>query len=1582
MENDWPSDSTTEAFIEEKTDINSQKWAQKRINGLKLIINPILDPKAKELVDENADLRANPTVNLLSTQCLAFDVNSVSEVPNPYSPLKGSLFRSELNDSTIDTPLQKDIEVSAIGAQFMNKLDFCQSLNLNQTLLPNVKTSINYQWKYLLLDADDIKVPGTQFEPIVCSVFIVDQKQIATERWNFYTKSSESFFSTPIHSQHAAFDISSVSDKATLIVTYYRMFQVDNGDVCNNYYKKPTDSQLAKCKQSIASSLNRLQDVWTPFAFSTVRLKSLIRAGDAAIQFPAANLSDKPLTGDYIAEHLEKPKKLQSVAISLKLKSHIQSLTNPNSLSSDYIRFDPVQISVNEPVFQFKHKMIVTLGQAKFDLASKANARNILAEVEVIDQEKHLKIIRNNWQQVGLCSRAFSRCFYHERAPIFDDEFIIELPTSLTSQAYLHINYYHVATQEKEQATRLFATATMPLFDDKGDLIPNGQINIGINYPKTPMPKPTSSNFQQITTRLDSTFDSQNPYIKPMFSKNKRIPAVDVMDDSTKIHYLYQITDSLIDGLYSSQPKAAATSLISYGKFIKFLDQKRLDNLLTFYIAQFALRNKESQNPRVHKELLKQWTEYLNKNGQSVETRDDIPVANFLFMLIFKSIVATQDRQFNNDFDPFFKKVCQLAPKLNAHRARARLFNISFATFVACLSDYGFYELAEKIIIVYSNAFGTTENDYEALVTFLEFALHPKLFIASSLIQFTLIDYFYKLIVQALKAPKISKINDVYRIICRLFLFTPEKDRAILASRYVRILKTFDPKQIRVEGEELRFLLSFIAYIFKYIQSEDFKDFYNNAMFANTNLNSHQNFNLLMHFLLTKSRIPFARPSSEITQSQYDAIQASLNMKQTQIAPEDQIPLTSEAVRVELSNRARSADLMDQANPSLPEVRDLALDSQMSVFNIIQQIMAMNNDDAPELILDVLYHIYSSNICISASKPIKETTLMYIKDHLKYLMFSKEPPYVLFLTKLFSLIAMKNKEASREFVSIIPSIFEIEKTIFPSLNRSLVSSIRAISKMKDSDIESPVLLDSFTSISTEDNTVVNKIIECLQTANELNKDMRLIDPVHFKNLRYKQIVNKASSTETNIEKYGEDIFRRSKSYSISPDACAEEIQNLTQYHNKNEYLSESLMAQIYQIALIVEYLTVLKLIPNPYDGVEHPVAVFRETCNSVDDHICPEEIINDPPLIPGFCDSTMFSMSGIFILIQDIHSYCKRSKLFEISNEVMRLTYPILEKCGLYGQLSKQFQETAPMNYQVISSLSSGMDRMLGRYYRIAFYGEIFGSDDGKMFVQREIKLTHLFDVTNRIKNTYIKLFGADAIEIITESGFVDRRVLNPRKGYIQLTFVEPIFPKREMSQRVTVYECSNKLKMFKFETPFVKGEKKLQGSVETQWQRRTILKTQSAMPSILKRVEVPPEGFIVIEYEPIRVSIRQIKERLDLYEAAIAKNDAQAIQPLLHGSLLVQVNEGPTKMAEVFLGGQARTKYTEKMRQLFQKFLDLNNQGLAIHRRFVQQNPGFQELQNQLEAGYDSLKDKLMPYLYPETANSAAKNANDTDAK
>jgi hypothetical protein len=118
----------------------------------------------------------------------------------------------------------------------------------------------------------------------------------------------------------------------------------------------------------------------------------------------------------------------------------------------------------------------------------------------------------------------------------------------------------------------------------------------------------------------------------------------------------------------------------------------------------------------------------------------------------------------------------------------------------------------------------------------------------------------------------------------------------------------------------------------------------------------------------------------------------------------------------------------------------------------------------------------------------------------------------------------------------------------------------------------------------------------------------------------------------------------------------------------------------------------------------------------------------------------------------------------------------------------------------------------------------------------------------------------------------------------------------------------------------------------------------------------------------PVRVAYRQLQSRVDMMDKAVAAGDNRQIQQLLHGSLLVQVNEGPSKMAEVFLAvksdDESYNKYAEKLRGSFRAFLEVNKRGLAKHGLYVREVPAFRILQDELESGYVSLEEKLADFI------------------
>ena len=136
-------------------------------------------------------------------------------------------------------------------------------------------------------------------------------------------------------------------------------------------------------------------------------------------------------------------------------------------------------------------------------------------------------------------------------------------------------------------------------------------------------------------------------------------------------------------------------------------------------------------------------------------------------------------------------------------------------------------------------------------------------------------------------------------------------------------------------------------------------------------------------------------------------------------------------------------------------------------------------------------------------------------------------------------------------------------------------------------------------------------------------------------------------------------------------------------------------------------------------------------------------------------------------------------------------------------------------------------------------------------------------------------------------------------------------------------------------------------------------------MPYILKRQRINESDIKKVIIQPIRVSYRQLRERITMLHNAIERNDIQQIQQLIHGSLLVQVNEGPSKMAEVFLKDPDKNdKYVIKLKNAFHEFLEENANGLKIHAKWVIDNPEFVALQQELESGFNSLKEKLSEYI------------------
>ena len=126
-------------------------------------------------------------------------------------------------------------------------------------------------------------------------------------------------------------------------------------------------------------------------------------------------------------------------------------------------------------------------------------------------------------------------------------------------------------------------------------------------------------------------------------------------------------------------------------------------------------------------------------------------------------------------------------------------------------------------------------------------------------------------------------------------------------------------------------------------------------------------------------------------------------------------------------------------------------------------------------------------------------------------------------------------------------------------------------------------------------------------------------------------------------------------------------------------------------------------------------------------------------------------------------------------------------------QLAEHHGKLQDIFTQIVTVMQSGK-RILGSYFRVGFYGERFGEQNGKEYIYKEPKITPLAEISLRLQTVYKERFGDKNFELITDSTDVDLSKLDANKAYLQLTFVEPYFTEYELKERVTSFERNNNI--------------------------------------------------------------------------------------------------------------------------------------------------------------------------------------------
>ncbi|CAJ1079445.1 dedicator of cytokinesis protein 9 isoform X9 [Xyrichtys novacula] len=430
-------------------------------------------------------------------------------------------------------------------------------------------------------------------------------------------------------------------------------------------------------------------------------------------------------------------------------------------------------------------------------------------------------------------------------------------------------------------------------------------------------------------------------------------------------------------------------------------------------------------------------------------------------------------------------------------------------------------------------------------------------------------------------------------------------------------------------------------------------------------------------------------------------------------------------------------------------------------------------------------------------------------------------------------------------------------------------------------------------------------------------------------------------------------YSLAKSYASTPELRKTWLDSMARIHVKNGDLSEAAMCYVHVAALVAEYLRRKVMI-------KQGCSAFRVVTPNIDEEAAMMEDV-------GMQD-VHFNEDVLMELLEECADGLWKAERYELISDIYKLIIPIYEKRRDFEKLAHLY-DTLHRAYSKVTEVMHSGKRLLGTYFRVAFFGQgFFEDEDGKEYIYKEPKFTPLSEISQRLLKLYSDKFGQENVKMIQDSGRINPKDLDSKYAYIQVTHVTPYLDEKELVDRKTDFEKSHNIRRFVFEMPFTISGKK-QGGVEEQCKRRTILTTTHCFPYVKKRIAVMYQHHT--DLSPIEVAIDEMSKKVAEIKQLCSASEVDMIrlQLKLQGSISVQVNAGPLAYARAFLDDSSAKKYPDnkvkQLKEVFRHFVEACGHGLGINERLIKEDQ--QEYHDEMKANYRDLARELSIIMHEQ---------------
>uniref|UniRef100_A0A8C0ZZL9 Dedicator of cytokinesis protein 9 n=1 Tax=Castor canadensis TaxID=51338 RepID=A0A8C0ZZL9_CASCN len=454
-------------------------------------------------------------------------------------------------------------------------------------------------------------------------------------------------------------------------------------------------------------------------------------------------------------------------------------------------------------------------------------------------------------------------------------------------------------------------------------------------------------------------------------------------------------------------------------------------------------------------------------------------------------------------------------------------------------------------------------------------------------------------------------------------------------------------------------------------------------------------------------------------------------------------------------------------------------------------------------------------------------------------------------------------------------------------------------------------------------------------------------------------------------------YSLAKSYASTPELRKTWLDSMARIHVKNGDLSEAAMCYVHVTALVAEYLTrkgsaTLRLTAL-FPLLSHLLGMFRQGCTAF--RVITPNIDEEASMMEDVgMQDVHFNEDVLMELLEQCADGLWKAERYELIADIYKLIIPIYEKRRDFERLAHLY-DTLHRAYSKVTEVMHSGRRLLGTYFRVAFFGQgFFEDEDGKEYIYKEPKLTPLSEISQRLLKLYSDKFGSENVKMIQDSGKVNPKDLDSKYAYIQVTHVIPFFDEKELQERKTEFERSHNIRRFMFEMPFTQTGKR-QGGVEEQCKRRTILTAIHCFPYVKKRIPVMYQHHT--DLNPIEVAIDEMSKKVaELRQlCSSAEVDMIKLQLKLQGSVSVQVNAGPLAYARAFLDDTNTKRYPDNkvklLKEVFRQFVEACGQALAVNERLIKEDQ--LEYQEEMKANYREMAKELSEIMHEQVSTTLA---------